>query len=346
MTIDPFISFCIPVYNRENYIEETLNSLLRQRSVFPFEIVVSDNCSSDDTCLVVERMMLSYPNLKLVRNNQNLGADQNYLKVVDNATGQYCWLFGSDDILSENAIACVESELIKYLPQLCLVDQFIGDVNARPLKRHKLLAGIDIPSVFDLSDDVKLVDYINRASSQSSIFGFLSVIIFCRLSWLNTPTDQSYIGTLYVHAQKLFRMARQSPNQLLYIPSPFVIWRGANDSFGGPGKFFYRYNIDFDGFRMLHNDFIPPIASFSFRSLFRRHHPLMNICYLRLNCSKQEFTSISCKLLWYGYPSLIIKLLSSDLIGKHFLHIAFIFYKLLLKLLGFVNLINWRLFSV
>lgn len=346
MTTSPFISFCVPVYNRENYIEETLSSLLRQESIFPFEVVVSDNCSSDNTCLVVEKMMSVYSNLKLVKNNSNLGADQNYLKVVASATGKYCWLFGSDDILTDNAIACIEQELIRYSPQLCLVDQFIGDVNAKPLKRHKLLSGITSPSVYDLSNEAILVNYINCASSQSSIFGFLSVIIFCRSTWLNTLTDESYIGTLYVHAQKLFRIAREFPNRLLYVPKAFVIWRGANDSFGGPGKYFYRYNIDFDGFRMLHDDFIPPTASFPFRRLFRRHHPLINICYLRLNCSRQEFLSISHKLLWYGYPSLAIYFLSLDLIGKHFLQIAFIIYSLNLKIVSFAKLSKSRLFFV
>lgn len=330
-TLTPFISFCIPVFNRENYIYETLISILTQDCSLPFEVVVSDNCSSDNTCTIVSELCITYHNLRLVRMSENMGADTNYINVVNHSKANYCWLFGSDDILLPDSLQLMVDNLEKYSPKICLSDQFIGNKDGQILYKSRILSNTTNPKLYSWSNLPDFKDYIGQATSQSSIFGFLSIIVFDRQSWMQVPVDKKYIGSLYVHAQKLFSIATLPNNYLLYLPHPLVIWRGGNDSFGGPGKYFYRYNIDFDGFRLLHDDFLPESLSSSFRSLFRRHHSFLNICYLRLNCTKSQYKSIKHKLLWYGYPKFLIPLIQTDFIGKLVLHMLSTMYKLVFR---------------
>ena len=49
------ISICIPAYNQANYIEQAVRSAAMQ-TVTPFEIIVSDDCSTDDTVAILERL--------------------------------------------------------------------------------------------------------------------------------------------------------------------------------------------------------------------------------------------------------------------------------------------------
>ena len=331
----PFVSFCIPVYNRQEYIFDTLVSLLEQPCSLPFEVIVSDNCSTDNTFDIVDQLRSEYSNLKLFRLNSNMGADANYLNVVNHSTSKYCWLFGSDDLLLPGSLQRVVDHLLHYSPNICLLDQYIGSKHGNILSSKKILANVDTPTTYSLCNKSDLREYLSLATSQSSIFGFLSIIIFDRQSWNSISVDPKYLGSLYVHAQKLFSIALLKSSCLLYIPYSAVIWRGGNDSFGGPGKFFYRYNIDFDGFKLLHDDFIPPDLSLAFRALFRRHHPFLHICYLRLNCTHSEFISIKHKLLWYGYSPTLLSVIQSDLVGHLVLAVLSRLFKYLSSIIRF-----------
>src|SRR5574344_1220664 len=73
------LSLCLPTYNRAQCLKEQLNRLLTiaPNDLKRIEIIVSDNCSTDDTQLVVDdyrdKLQFTY-----IRNDQNLGADRNF----------------------------------------------------------------------------------------------------------------------------------------------------------------------------------------------------------------------------------------------------------------------------
>ena len=55
------VSVMITTYNLEAYIEETLRSVLSQKTKFPFEILVGDDGSSDETVTIIKKYVESYP---------------------------------------------------------------------------------------------------------------------------------------------------------------------------------------------------------------------------------------------------------------------------------------------
>ena len=97
----PFISVSIPVFNGSNYIKYCINSVLEQ-SYANFELVIVDNCSSDETQSIVE----SYNDerIRYIRNKKNIGAINNFTKCVEMATGDYFVLLPHDDILLPEAL--------------------------------------------------------------------------------------------------------------------------------------------------------------------------------------------------------------------------------------------------
>ncbi|MFB5762604.1 glycosyltransferase [Paenibacillus medicaginis] len=101
----PFLSICIPTYNRAACLNQCLQSIFSQIGDTPLiEVDVSDNASTDETPEVVRRYMETYSNLRYSRNDENLGADRNILKITDEARGAFIKLQGDDDFFVENTI--------------------------------------------------------------------------------------------------------------------------------------------------------------------------------------------------------------------------------------------------
>ncbi len=93
------ISICIPTFNRCDLLEKTLKSAIFQTRK-PYEIIVVDNHSTDNTKEVVEKYK-KYK-IKYYRNRKNLGIVGNWNKCIDYSTGNYISILHSDDLISPN----------------------------------------------------------------------------------------------------------------------------------------------------------------------------------------------------------------------------------------------------
>lgn len=94
-------SICIPTYNGSQWIGETLKSILSQ-SFRDFEIVVSDDCSKDNTVDVIKEF--KERRIKIHQNKINLGYGKNLQVLRKLAEGDILFLMGQDDILLKDAL--------------------------------------------------------------------------------------------------------------------------------------------------------------------------------------------------------------------------------------------------
>jgi glycosyltransferase involved in cell wall biosynthesis len=96
----PKVSVCVVTYNQEKYIHQCLQSIVDQKTEFDFEIIVSDDCSSDETKAIVQQFTKNYP--KVVRSyfhHQNINAFKNFLFVHGKARGEYVAHIDGDDYM-------------------------------------------------------------------------------------------------------------------------------------------------------------------------------------------------------------------------------------------------------
>jgi abequosyltransferase len=325
------LTFCIPVYNRADYLGETLDSIICQ-ATDDIQIVISDNASTDNTKEVVLEAQKKFKNIEYFCWNENQGADINYLKTVELATGEYCWFLGSDDTIEKHAIQRILRE-IELGCDIYLCSEYLCDLKMKPYTIHHLLDEKVEDRVFNFNDDSELYDYFTLAQSQSALFGYLSSIIFERSKWNKIKYDDSYTGTLYSHMFMLYSFIEHGC-KLKYIKEPLVYWRSGNDSFGGAGKIQSRYLVDIDGFKKIMDNFFYGKQEIleAFKGVFRRHHPIQNIAYLRLNVKKQEdWLEIEKKLLNdYSYDKFQIKLLKYQYV-RPILFLLFLGHRVLMK---------------
>jgi glycosyltransferase involved in cell wall biosynthesis len=99
MTFDnkPMVSVLVTSFNRAAYIEETIESILQQ-SYTDYEIVISDNCSTDNTMELLEKYRTN-PKIKIHQNETNIGQFANRNKCASLASGKYLKYIDSDDLI-------------------------------------------------------------------------------------------------------------------------------------------------------------------------------------------------------------------------------------------------------
>jgi glycosyltransferase involved in cell wall biosynthesis len=103
----PRVTIGVPVYNGERFIDETLQSLLSQ-TFREIEIVVCDNCSTDQTPAIVARYARDDSRVTYVRNETNVGSTGNVRRVGSFARAEYFKLANADDVCAPDFIeSCV-----------------------------------------------------------------------------------------------------------------------------------------------------------------------------------------------------------------------------------------------
>jgi len=111
----PLISVILFSYNQEVYIEEAIDSLLKQ-TYSPLQIIISDDCSGDGTFELSKKAVEQYegPHEVLIRRNaNNLGIGKHVAKLLSLTQGEYIFLAAGDDISMPNRIQEVYDYWVK-----------------------------------------------------------------------------------------------------------------------------------------------------------------------------------------------------------------------------------------
>lgn len=111
---DPLVSIGIPVYNVEPYIEKCLLSALSQ-SYENLEILVVDDCGSDNSMAIVSGLIQTHPRgtaVRIIKHAQNKGIGEARNTIIKECRGKYVYFIDSDDFIEPNAIGllCAQAE--------------------------------------------------------------------------------------------------------------------------------------------------------------------------------------------------------------------------------------------
>jgi len=101
------LTIAIPTYNRSRYLDQCLAQLSRQVPEFEreIELLISDNCSTDDTRDIVTKYSAKGISITYTINKENLGVDKNVIKCFDFASSKYVLVLGDDDIILDGALS-------------------------------------------------------------------------------------------------------------------------------------------------------------------------------------------------------------------------------------------------
>jgi glycosyltransferase involved in cell wall biosynthesis len=105
----PGLSIGLPVYNGEKYLAESLEALLGQ-SYDDFELIISDNASTDGTAEICSRYSKRDSRIRYLRQSHNVGCAPNHNFVVGEAKGELFKWASDDDLYARDLLKyCVEA---------------------------------------------------------------------------------------------------------------------------------------------------------------------------------------------------------------------------------------------
>ncbi|MDH3667667.1 MAG: glycosyltransferase family 2 protein [Paracoccaceae bacterium] len=125
--VSPAVTIGLPVYNGENYLEVALSSILAQ-TFTDFELVISDNCSTDRTEEICRKHAAADERIRYIRQPKNVGGSHNYNIVLSEARGHYFKWAAHDDLIEpdflERCVAVLEEDpgCILAYPRTIIID--------------------------------------------------------------------------------------------------------------------------------------------------------------------------------------------------------------------------------
>lgn len=103
MVHTPKVSVCIPTYNGGSYIRGALDSVLQQK-YSDYEVVIVDNCSTDNTEAVVAEFLSQSDKIFFFKNERNIGLTGNLNRCLEYARGEYIKYLCVDDLLLDGCL--------------------------------------------------------------------------------------------------------------------------------------------------------------------------------------------------------------------------------------------------
>lgn len=268
------LAICIPTYNRVEYLKDLLPPLLKQVSVYEkgfVQVCLSDNASTDETEEYILELQKTFYNVdfRYQKNETNLGAIRNFLKCVELAQADFCWLMGSDDSVPEQAV----EHVLKAIDRNPKSDVLIGRRIACDAHLQPMFRGAWIPSKNDLvvnfTSPQQVEALFNRITTTTAICGLISVIVFKKEAWDSVTDYEQYLDTAYIQTYKLLRALTLRGTDMTYFTEEIALARHGNDSF--QENLAQRIMLDIDGFLRISSVFENPVLKNSFLGIVRRH---------------------------------------------------------------------------
>jgi len=99
----PAVSVCVFTYNYQSYLSEAIESILTQKTNFEIEILICDDCSTDNTFEIALSYAEKYPEkIRVYQNPTNIGGTKNWIKAIQACKGKYIALLDGDDYFSDS----------------------------------------------------------------------------------------------------------------------------------------------------------------------------------------------------------------------------------------------------
>ena len=212
------LSFIVPFYNVEPYIEECIRSLYHQDiPMEEYEVICVDDCSPDGSRAIVERLQKEYPTLKLLIHTENKRQGGARNTGMRETRGQYVWFVDGDDTIQPNCVGAMLTKAEKERLDLLKFYFAFSKTQQQPIYPSSIEVTCGSKLIFDIQSAIPLLSRCNSAVQQLIRRDFLieqSILFAEKLQY----EDDDYAYQLYAYAERVYLMGiapyivRQTPN--------------------------------------------------------------------------------------------------------------------------------------
>ena len=195
---DILITIAIPAYNNQETIEKTINSCLNQNTIIPYEILIVDDASTDNTPTILSQY--TDTKIKLITLKERVPLIENHNICLKNASGDYVVFCHADDMLEEHAISTYIKKLeTRDYPKKYIVwgHSMFRDFSAKAIdsagfRYNELVAGEFSPLMF-------LYGGLTPTGTCYSKKSFLDLGGFLKVKMNSSPSDMTSMIYLALH---------------------------------------------------------------------------------------------------------------------------------------------------
>jgi glycosyltransferase involved in cell wall biosynthesis len=158
---NPLLSVCIITYNHEAFIAQAIESVLSQQTEFPFEIIIGEDDSSDDTRNIIISYRDRYPDkIRVILNNRSdviyvngrATGQWNLIQTLSNASGKYIALVEGDDYWTDPLKLQNQVSLLEAHPEYTVCGHLVEVVGTKSEYFNEKLLGQTCPEMFSIVD--------------------------------------------------------------------------------------------------------------------------------------------------------------------------------------------------
>lgn len=153
--MEVLLSVCIRTHNQERFIREALDSVLCQKTTFDFEIIVSDDASSDGTVAILQEYAIKYPTkIRLLLSETNLGGPNNLKRVIEASQAKYITCLDGDDYYTDEYKLQKQVDFLEAHPEFaaCFHNTWMVDTQGR---KQGLFNKPDFHAIHDAREFIK-----------------------------------------------------------------------------------------------------------------------------------------------------------------------------------------------
>lgn len=191
----PRLTLGLPVYNGERYLAESMDALLAQ-TYTDFELIVSDNASTDGTRGIVEAYAERDPRVRYVRHPVNRGSSFNHNFVILQARGElFKWVSDDDLYAPELVERCVEA--LDARPEVSVAHAWTAYLN----DRGDVLDRPPYPLVTDVPDPARRLRSLLVTQGGDDIYGVIRMSVLSQVTLFGSyhMADRTFVAELLLH---------------------------------------------------------------------------------------------------------------------------------------------------
>ena len=257
----PYLSICIPTYNRLHYLKESLDILLPQAEELEVEVCVSNNKSTDGTASYLDEMATKFSCLRFINQEMNISLDLNMGAALSMGKGAYLYPIGDDDVIPAKSLAEILQELDGEV-DVVIQNGWLTDAKLFP-------QGMLLPLAIQGSQFVSPKDAFISLWDKMPFGSFLAT-----RECFDAVLFEKYIGTSHAYTGTVWQAIASKYNSMGFCKikcmiKSMVLLRGGEKSWRNDSALIMLYQIP-KWFRLLMEDKEYEVVAEQFRTKFIR----------------------------------------------------------------------------
>jgi len=140
------VSIIVLTYNQEKFIEKNLQGIFMQKTNFPIELIISDDCSQDKTAFTIQEFIKNKPShieIKFTSHEINLGSTPNFFDALQKSTGTYLAFCEGDDYWTDENKLQIQYDFLEKNNDYSMCFHQVNNISSDPSINDSIFAKVE-----------------------------------------------------------------------------------------------------------------------------------------------------------------------------------------------------------